>query len=337
MSGRPFLILPDFRNLSIALQWLELSMLLLIAFAYIEWFKFSIPLTSSMLRIYIWWAPATLGSLVLLMLLNNPLHYLPHRLQILLTFFLLNLSAIFFYKTLASPDSLFSLQLLLANVVSLLGMRYYTLQKLHLMPVLAESRLIALSATIRPHFLFNSVNTAISLIRLRPEDAEEVLQNLADLFRAILKSRNHSTLEEEIVVARSYLSIEQIRLGSERLQIIWNIDAPGETVTPYLFLQPLLENAIYHGVETLIEPQPVMVNIIRKGAWIFFHIANTFKVGQKKEKKKTGHRMALENLSERLNLLFGQDAYLTHRAKGDQYLVDIRIPYYTHLHIAGDH
>ena len=98
-----------------------------------------------------------------------------------------------------------------------------------------------------------------------------------------------------------------------------------------------MENAIYHGVETLIEPQPVMVNIIRKGAWIFFHIANTFKVGQKKEKKKTGHRMALENLSERLNLLFGQDAYLTHRAKGDQYLVDIRIPYYTHLHIAGDH
>ena len=114
----------------------------------------------------------------------------------------------------------------------------------------AQARVHALQARIRPHFLYNSMNTIAALTRSNPAQAEEAVQDLADLFRASLTERGGGlTLREEVEIARTYERIERLRLG-ERLRVHWDIDMlPQATAVPSLLLQPLLENAIYHGIE----------------------------------------------------------------------------------------
>ncbi|MCV2502888.1 MAG: histidine kinase [Neisseriaceae bacterium] len=199
------------------------------------------------------------------------------------------------------------------------------------MPALVESKLIALTSSIRPHFLFNSLNAVISLIKTRPDQAEEVLQNMADLFRALLKKNNHSTLQEEIELVQAYIDIEKIRLGEDRLKIIWDIDAPGKSITPYLFLQPLLENAIYHGIENLIDPDPITVTIEKKGNWIFIQTKNPInsEVERTQNQHSSGYKMTLENLQERLTLMYSKDATLEYKVQKNYFIVNIRLPYYT--------
>ena len=140
-------------------------------------------------------------------------------------------------------------------VVTALALRYFyvTHEWRHNVELQAKARVHALQARIRPHFLFNSMNTIAALTRSNPARAEEAVLDLAELFRANLnEKRNEIALAEEIDVARTYQRMEQLRLG-DRLRVEWKVESlPADALVPGLTLQPLLENAIYHG----IEPRP---------------------------------------------------------------------------------
>ena len=142
--------------------------------------------------------------------------------------------------------------LAIGAVVAALALRYLYIQYQWKRQIVAESRarFQALQARIRPHFLFNSLNTVASLTRSNPELAERLIEDLADLFRACLAdSTDASTMADELKLVRGYLDIEALRLG-ERLQVDWDVeDMPEDTTVPSLLLQPLVENAVYHGIE----------------------------------------------------------------------------------------
>ena len=192
-------------------------------------------------------------------------------------------------------------------------------------PALAEARLQALQARIRPHFLFNSLNAVLALIRRDPQRAERSLEDLADLFRTLMSdARQFVRLADEIALLERYAEIEQLRLG-ERLRITWDLDsAPSDALLPPLVLQPLLENAIYHGVEPGTGASDVLVRITRRGDRVLAQIENPY---LEAEVKRAGNRMALENIRERLQLFFDAEARITIKAAGGRYSVELEIPY----------
>ena len=207
-------------------------------------------------------------------------------------------------------------------------MHYHAILQRALSPALSEAKLAALTARIRPHFLFNSLNAAIALVRTRPAEAEMVLENLADLFRAQLKDGNQSsTLGREIELAQGYLAIETIRMGHQRLQSMWYVDAPEQAEVPHLLLQPLLENAVYHGIEPSHRPGEISISIIKRQDWIYIRIDNPLPEDNNKTKKRQGNQMALANLSDRLTLMYDADATVRSSKQGDIFRVDMRIPY----------
>jgi len=165
--------------------------------------------------------------------------------------------------------------LAISAIVSALILRYLYLhyQWRRQVEAEAQARLQALQSRIRPHFLFNSMNTIAQLTRSDPPLAERVVEDLADLFRASLSdARCLSTLGEELELARGYLRIEAQRLG-ERLRVEWALDElppelVGQMQIPALLLQPLLENAIYHGIEPNSEPGLVRISGHRHGEGI---------------------------------------------------------------------
>ncbi len=183
----------------------------------------------------------------------------------------------------------------------------------------------ALQARIRPHFLFNSMNTIASLTRSDPAQAEQAVQDLADLFRANLsEKRNVITLEQELEVARIYQRIEQLRLG-QRLRVLWKIDSlPHDALVPGLLLQPLLENAIYHG----IEPQPGGGTVTVEGelgaGLITVVVRNP--VGDRQNERE-GNRLALANIRERLTLMYGDKALVKAGRFDAEYIVTLRFPH----------
>ena len=195
-------------------------------------------------------------------------------------------------------------------------------------PALAEARLQALQARIRPHFLFNSLNAVLSLIRQDPKRAERTLQDLADLFRALMSDgRSLARLADEISLLERYAAIEQLRLG-ERLRMSWDMDsAPMDAMLPALVLQPLLENAVYHGVEPGTGIGDVLVRIKRRGDRVLVRIENPWI--EPGSGPRAGNHMALDNIRERLMLFFDDEARLITRVEGNRYQVDIEIPYRT--------
>jgi two-component system sensor histidine kinase AlgZ len=167
-------------------------------------------------------------------------------------------------------------------------------------PAHASARLAELQSRIRPHFLFNALNTAIALVRVDPRQAEAVLEDLAELFRVALADAGASvSLADEIELARRYLAIEQVRFGS-RLQVQWRIDpkAVGARVPP-LMLQPLVENAVRHGVEPAAEGGWLRVQATRVRGQVEVIVTNSVS----SETGPPGSGMALHNLRERLRLL----------------------------------
>jgi two-component system sensor histidine kinase AlgZ len=143
-------------------------------------------------------------------------------------------------------------------------------------PALAEARLQALQARIRPHFLFNTLNSAIALVREEPAKAETMLEDLSELFRSALADPNESvTLADEIALAGRYLAIEQVRFG-DRLRVRWDIDSAADAARlPPLLLQPLVENSIRHGLEPQIEGGSVLVRAWRDGTQLVIEIVDT--------------------------------------------------------------
>jgi two-component system, LytTR family, sensor histidine kinase AlgZ len=170
-------------------------------------------------------------------------------------------------------------------------------------PANASARLAELQSRIRPHFLFNALNTALALVRVDPPRAEAVLEDLAQLFRTALADVGAwVTLDEEIELARRYLDIEQIRFGA-RLQVDWQIDHAdprvGRARVPPLVLQPLVENAVRHGVEPSPAGGRVCITAKVQRAQVVLVVTNT--VGP--DPGSPGHGMALHNVRERLRLL----------------------------------
>ena len=195
----------------------------------------------------------------------------------------------------------------------------------------AAARVHALQARIRPHFLFNSMNTIAALTRTNPVLAEQAVQDLADLFRANLnEQRNILRLEEELEVAHTYQRIEELRLG-ERLRVDWNVEAlPRNALVPGLMLQPLLENAIYHGIEPRQDGGTVTVSGEVSGALITIVVRNP--VGDSKTARTTGNHLALANIRERLTLMYGEQALVKSGRFDLEYIVTLRFP---HVESAG--
>ncbi|ARU30446.1 sensor histidine kinase [Sulfuriferula sp. AH1] len=210
-------------------------------------------------------------------------------------------------------------------VVSALLLGYFNLRGRALSPALTEARLQALQARIRPHFLFNSLNAVLSLVRSEPRRAERALENLADLFRVVMAdNRQLSPLRREVEISRQYLELEGLRLG-ERLRVVWHIDkAPGNALVPPLLLQPLLENAVYHGIEPATQPGEISVNIYRSDGQLHLIIRNPY---QHDGQRHSGNKMAMDNIKSRLMLHFDVEASLHTQIHDDYYQVHITLPY----------
>src|SRR5882672_9342320 len=178
---------------------------------------------------------------------------------------------------LSEPPAELGRMLLLAALIGAGLLGYFRLLARAYSPALAEARLQALQARIRPHFLFNSLNAVLALIRRDPKRAERSLEDLADLFRTLMSdARQFVRLEDEIALLERYAEIEQLRLG-ERLRVTWELDtAPSDALLPPLVLQPLLENAVYHGVEPGTTAGEVLVRIERRGDRVLARIENPY-------------------------------------------------------------
>jgi two-component system sensor histidine kinase AlgZ len=201
---------------------------------------------------------------------------------------------------------------------------YFHLRSRAFSPVISEARLQALQARIRPHFLFNSLNAVLSLIRKDPKRAEAALEDLAELFRTVMAdNRKLIPLGEELSLCRQYLNLEQLRLG-ERLHIEWQVEPEVERIlVPPMLLQPLVENAVYHGIEPGISPGIIEVRIGRMNDRLLLHLSNPY---YEEHQHRQGNRMALANIRERLQLHFDVEATLATRVNGGRYEIDITMP-----------
>ena len=225
----------------------------------------------------------------------------------------------------AEPPPALGAALALAALVAAGLLGYLRLLAKAYSPALVEARLQALQARIRPHFLFNSLNAVLSLIRRDPKRAERALEDLAEVFRTLMSEpRQFVRLADEISLLERYAGIEQLRLG-ERLRITWELDtAPIDALLPPLVLQPLLENAVFHGVEPGTGAGEVLVRIERRGDRVLARIENPYVADQQ---RRVGNRMALENIRERLALFFDAEARIETSADGRRYRVEIEMPY----------
>ena len=226
------------------------------------------------------------------------------------------------------PQPLFALlrHLLFSLGVCGVLIAYFALRAKALSPAIAESRLQALQARIRPHFLFNSINAVLSLIRSDPKQAETALIDMADLFRVLMRdNRELVPLADEIELCRQYLGLEKLRL-TERLNVEWHLNSmPGDALVPPLVLQPLLENAVYHGIEPSSTPGVISINIFYKRGEVHAILRNPYTaVGGSHH---VGNRMALANIRERLKLHFDAEGSLESRVRDAIYEVHIRMPY----------
>jgi len=190
-------------------------------------------------------------------------------------------------------------------------------------PAATAARLSELQARIQPHFLFNTLNSAIALVREEPAKAEALLEDLSDLFRHALVDQGEAvTLAEEIALAERYLAIEQVRFG-ERLRVEWALDpAAGAAKLPPLLLQPLVENAVKHGVEPSASGAQIRISTQRRGSTVVIKVTNTVPAGQ----GRRGHGLALDNVRNRLSLLHDVQGQFRTALKDEVYQARIEVP-----------
>jgi two-component system sensor histidine kinase AlgZ len=191
------------------------------------------------------------------------------------------------------------------------------------MPADTAARLSELQARIRPHFLFNTLNSAIALVREDPARAEALLEDLSELFRhALVEPGEAVTLTEEVALARRYLDIEQVRFG-ERLQVEWALDPlAGSARVPPLLLQPLVENAVKHGVEPSATGAQVKISTQRRSGTVVIKVTNTVPAGQ----GRRGHGVAQNNVRDRLRLLHDVQGQFQAALKDGIYQVRVEVP-----------
>lgn len=192
----------------------------------------------------------------------------------------------------------------------------------------SRARLHAMQARIRPHFLFNTLNTVAALVRDDPKRAERLIGNLCELFRVgFVEDTVRACLGQEFALCRRYLEIEQLRLG-KRLRVEWQTEAlPDDAAMPPLCLQPLLENAVYHGIELLSEGGNIRILGQRRNGRLQIDIENPRPRTAASDNIRTGHRLALDNVQARLQGYYGEEAGVRYEEREDRFRARIEFPY----------
>ncbi len=318
---------PDFRNLGSALRILVMVNLMGFAAALLQSDSVA-GAWRALQAISISLQPVLLISLLMLYACNQVLRKMPYHVGAVmivgLELAIVTLVWKFNQVVLGNETVILYRWWLLTILGSMTMLFYFDLRSRSLSPALAEARLQALQARIRPHFLFNSINAVLSLIRDDPRRAETALEDMADLFRVLMAdNRRLVPLEAEVALCRQYLDLEKLRLG-ERLQVIWNIDdMPGDALIPPLVLQPLLENAVYHGIEPAGDGGNVIIDIFLKGDRVHISLSNPYHHGNSHH---AGNHMAIDNIRERLALHFDYEASLSSTIVDGRYQVSIQLP-----------
>src|SRR5258706_3372025 len=321
-------LLPNFRNLGVMLRVLVIVTALTVVAAMLKSSNWN-----SLLQQWVGIAavvqPIAILSVVLLGAANSWLHKIEYRSAVVLivlaelaiTLLVVRFGALILETEMEDTGR----DVFFAVATTLTLIAYFNLRNRALSPALTEARLQALQARIRPHFLFNSINSVLSLIRADPRRAEAALEDMADQFRVLMAdNRDLAPLENEVELCRQYLALEQLRLA-ERLRIEWHVDnMPKDALMPTLVLQPLLENAVYHGIEPSIDPGVISVNIYHVRDQVHMVLRNPYR---KDGNHHAGNKMALGNIRERLALHFDAEASLQARVGDSEYEVHITIPY----------
>jgi two-component system, LytTR family, sensor histidine kinase AlgZ len=321
--------LPDFRNLGVMSRILLAVNAAALLVALVRSRELG-ELPGKLMEITGWLEMALLANLIVLYAFSRLFGRLEYRLGLLCVF----------AAVAATTAALLPLQQLLSDsggwrdlawsvgyawLATALLASYFHLRNRAFSPALAEARLQALQARIRPHFLFNSLNAVLSLVRSDPRRAEAALEDLAELFRTVMAdTRELAVLHEEVSVCRQYINLEQLRLG-ERLKVAWQFEPAAEqALVPPMLLQPLVENAVYHGIEPGLAPGVIEIHIARQDDRLRLRLSNPY---HEEHQHRQGNRMALANIRERLQLHFDVEASLDTRVVGGRYEIDILMPY----------
>ncbi len=328
-------LLPDFRNLGTVLRIVLLANGVALLGAASQAISFA-ALQNTLLQGSALLQPVLLGSLVLLYALNPVLKAMKYWQGALAVVFVVAAAVVTIDvlggEWLSAPNDAgafrYTRHALVSIALSLILLAYFRLRVQALSPAKQEAQLQALQARIRPHFLFNTINAVLSIVHADSKRAETALEDLADLFRmAMEEPRELVALGKEVELARQYLAIEELRLG-ERIKVRWDTrDMPPDALIPPLILQPLLENAVYHGIEPLPEGGTIMVRLYRDGKELHLEVSNPSP--SRTTTHTNGNKMALANIRERLALLFDVEAQYQVERDADHYRVHILIPYVT--------
>jgi two-component system, LytTR family, sensor histidine kinase AlgZ len=213
---------------------------------------------------------------------------------------------------------------LVALAAGIAAQHYFELRARAFSPAMAEAKLQALQSRIRPHFLFNSLNAVLAVVRDDPPRAERMLENLAELFRAVMGDvRELVPLEKELDLCRQYVEIEQSRLG-DRLQVSWQIAAvhPRARV-PQLLLQPIIENAVRYGAERQAGVCDIEVKIRQRGFQLEIGVSNPI---AREPIQREGNQIGLNNIRGRLALIYDLEARLETRVRRGRFELLMSIP-----------
>lgn len=224
-----------------------------------------------------------------------------------------------------SLSGLILANLMIGLILAIIAILFFVIHSERNQQVKAQSQaeFTALQARIEPHFLFNSLNTVAELTQVDANAAEQALLDLAALFRAALHAGETVLLEEELKLSRQYLAIEQWRLG-DRLQVVWQLPAQIPKVrVPALTIQPLLENAVRHGVEPSIDNVVLTITLLVSRQSVTFVLTNPLSAT---EPHRKGNGVALQNIRQRLQLHFGTAALLHASVADNCYRVKLVLP-----------
>ena len=324
--------LPNFRSLGVTLRAVLLvnGMALLVSIAQASSWQ---EIAQHMIDFSALLQPVLLSGLLLLFALNPRLARMPYRQGVAAVLLLVAMVTLVIHYLAgelyvpAPEHGYFQLwrSALLGSAIAAVLLTYFRLRAQALSPALHEARLQALQARIRPHFLFNTINAVLGIVRADPRRAETALEDMADLFRmAMAHNSDLVTARQEVKLARQYLALEQLRMG-ERLQVSWHThDLPDDALLPPLILQPLLENAVYHGIEPLAGGGAIDIKLYRSGNKIHLEMYNP---RQAHGDHHAGNEMALTNIRQRLALQFDVEAHYTVETGKNFYRVHIMLPY----------
>ncbi|MDR1648177.1 MAG: histidine kinase [Zoogloeaceae bacterium] len=323
--------LPDWRNLGVLLRALLGANLmaalaaLTLADSFMAWLQIFIENAA-------WVEILLLSCLLLLAVFRDFLHACSYRTGQALTLLLTALCAwglwsVWHMAGLTSSEASSGFRVVALTLAVAATLLFYFDQRARAFaPHVEAARLAALNARIRPHFLFNALNTVLALIRVDPRRAETALEELSDLFRALTRNPQELvSLADEIALAQHYLDIEKLRLG-ERLRVVWKAgEVPMDLLMPPLILQPLLENAVHYGVAPSPTGNEIRVRLRQKGEMLEIAVANPIP-SMRETDKPHGNQMALSNIRARLALFYDMEARLEHGPRNHIYHVRIELP-----------